>query len=63
MFNSQMSHHVLLELHRVREFELLAATKDSFSLEAAKNAEALGIVDATRPRLLKRSLVGVCRFL
>ncbi len=63
MFSSQMSHHVLLELHRVREFELLAAAKESSFLKAAKDSEGLGIVDATRPRLLKRSLVGVCRFL
>ncbi len=63
MFSSYMSHHALLELHRVREFEPLAAAKDSFSLEARKNAGALETVEATRPRLLKRSLVSVYRFM
>lgn len=63
MFSSQTSHHALLELHKAREIGLIVAAKESFSLEAAKNDGMLAIVDATRPRLLKRSLMGVCRLL
>ncbi len=63
MFSSQMSHHVLLELHRVREFELLAAAKESCMQESKKNPKILRMGNQNKPSFRLRFLAGVSQYL
>ncbi len=63
MISSFGNHIMLFELHKTRERELLAAARESRLREAARNARTLRVLEATRPRLRHRFLVGVGDFL
>ena len=63
MFSSQMSHHVLLELHKVREFELLAASRESYMQESGKNPKTLRVGNQIKPSFRLRFVAGVSQYL